>query len=68
MATFISDSNNLRTALDGQHGDHRQPGWDLTAFGYMAKTCRDQEVFSSGPIPGHAIVDAVVVNADGSPA
>ena len=58
----------LRAALDGQQGDHRQPGWDLTAFGYMAKTCRDQEVFSSGPIPGHVIVDAVVVNADGSPA
>ncbi len=58
----------LRAALDGQHADHRQPGWDLTAFGYMAKTCRDQEVFSSGPIPGDAIVDAVLVDADGSPA
>jgi hypothetical protein len=57
----------LRAALAGQQGDHRQPGWDLTAFGYMAKTCRDQEVFSTGPIPGHAVVDAVVVNADGSP-
>jgi len=53
----------LRAALAGQPGDHRQPGWDLTAFGYMAKTCRDQEVFSSGAIPGHAIVDAVVVKA-----
>jgi hypothetical protein len=56
----------LRAALAGQQGDHRQPGWDLTAFGYMAKTCRDQEVFSTGPIPGHAIVDAVLVQADGS--
>lgn len=58
----------LRAALAGQQADHRQPGWDLTAFGYMAKTCRDQEVFSTGPIPGRAIVDAVMVSADGSPA
>jgi hypothetical protein len=37
------------------------PGWDLTAFGYVAKTCRDREFLSTGPVPADCIVDATGV-------
>jgi len=37
------------------------PGWDLTAFGYVAKTCRDREFLSTGPVPADCIVDATLV-------
>jgi hypothetical protein len=57
----------LKAALDGQTADHRQPGWDLTAFGYMAKTCRDKEFFSTGLVPGDSIVKATVVDETGRP-
>jgi hypothetical protein len=49
----------LKEALEGQIKDYRQQGWDLTPFGYIAKTCRDEEAFSSGPVPGDCIVEAV---------
>jgi hypothetical protein len=62
---FMLVRAQLKAALAGQCQEHRQPGWDLTTFGYMAKTCRDQEVFSSGPIPGTAIVKATKVNKSG---
>ena len=55
----------LKEALEGATGDHRQPGWDLTPFGYIAKTCRDEEFFSSGPIPGECIARATVVTDEG---
>jgi hypothetical protein len=51
----------LKVAMEGETADHRQPGWDLTAFGYIAKTCRDEEFFSSGDVPGDCIVKATVV-------
>jgi len=57
----------LKAALDGETADHRQPGWDLTAFGYMAKTCRDREFFSTGRVPGDCIMEATVVDARGRP-
>jgi hypothetical protein len=57
----------LKAALEGQTADYRQPGWDLTAFGYIAKTCRDEEFFSSGPIPGECIVKVTLVDARGHP-
>jgi hypothetical protein len=37
------------------------PGWDLTAFGYIAKTCRDREFLSTGPVPADCIVAATLV-------
>jgi hypothetical protein len=37
------------------------PGWDLTAFGYIAKTCRDKEFLSTGPVPPACIVAATRV-------
>lgn len=39
------------------------PGWDLTPFGYIAKTCRDREVFSTGPVAPEAITRATLVGA-----
>jgi hypothetical protein len=40
---------------------HNHPGWDISPFGYVAKTIRDEEFFSDGDIPGDCIVDATVV-------
>jgi hypothetical protein len=44
----------------------RHPGWDTTVFGYIAKTCRDREFFSSGAIPAEAIKECRIVNAAGN--
>lgn len=41
-------------------------GWDMNPLGYIAKTCRDQEFFSTGSVPGACIVEATLVNAQGS--
>jgi hypothetical protein len=35
----------------------RNPGWQTTPFGYVAKTCRDKEFFSTGSVPGDCIID-----------
>jgi len=51
----------LEAALAGREEDYRQHGWDLTPFGYIAKTCRDEEAFSSGPVPGACVVEVVPV-------
>lgn len=61
---FQQVEDRLKEALAGQTAAHRHPGWDLTAFGYMAKTCRDEEFFSTGPIPGECIVKATVVGPE----
>jgi hypothetical protein len=39
------------------------PGWDLTAFGYIAKTCRDREYLSTGSVPPDCIVSATRVGS-----
>ena len=57
----------LEAALEGHTEDYRQHGWDLTPFGYIAKTCRDEEAFSSGPISGDCIVEVGHVNKAGEP-
>ena len=73
---FESIQAQLKAALDdklleaeriGKPLEYRHPGWDLTAFGYIAKTCRDKEFFSTGPVPGNCITEATIVNSDGSP-
>jgi hypothetical protein len=38
------------------------PGWDMTPFGYIAKTCRDREYLSTGPVPPDCIVAATPVD------
>jgi hypothetical protein len=45
---------------------HNHPGWDLSPFGYVAKTIRDGEFFSSGDVPGDCIREAVIVDWTGS--
>jgi hypothetical protein len=40
----------------------RNPGWQTTPFGYVAKTCRDREFFSTGPVPAGCIVSAAIVS------
>jgi tetratricopeptide (TPR) repeat protein len=40
----------------------RNPGWQTTPFGYVAKTCRDREFFSTGPVPADCVVSAVLVS------
>jgi len=62
---FEQVRGQLASALEGATGDHRQPGWDLTAFGYIAKTCRDEEFFAPCAIPGECIVRATVVSPEG---
>ena len=56
---FRQVQERLKEALEGQAEDYRQQGWDLTPFGYIAKTCRDEEAFSSGPVPGECVLEAV---------
>ncbi len=64
---FRQVQGKLKAALEGHTEDYRQHGWDLTPFGYIAKTCRDEEAFSTGSIPGDCIVEAVHVNQAGEP-
>jgi tetratricopeptide (TPR) repeat protein len=44
----------------------RNPGWQTTPFGYMAKTCRDREFFSTGAVSPDCIVGAFVVSVKGA--
>lgn len=42
--------------------NRRSPGWQTTPFGYVAKTCRDREFFSTGPVPADCVVSATLVS------
>ena len=42
--------------------NRRNPGWQTTPFGYVAKTCRDREFFSTGPVPAECVVSAALVS------
>jgi hypothetical protein len=46
---------------------YNHPGWDLSPFGYITKTIRDKEFFSSGDIPGGCILEARFVDRMGVP-
>jgi tetratricopeptide (TPR) repeat protein len=48
-----------------QFSEYNHPGWDLSPFGYVAKTIRDQEYFSSGDVPGNCIIEATIVDMRG---
>lgn len=50
---------------DAPQGEHRI-GWDRTAFGYIAKTILDEELFPAGPVPARCLVRAAIVDRDGS--
>jgi hypothetical protein len=54
----------LEANADAPRGEHRI-GWDRTAFGYIAKTIFDDELFPAGPVPGWCLVRASVVDQDG---
>jgi len=44
---------------------HNDPGWDLSPFGYITKTIRDKEFFTSGDVPGDCILKAAIVDKSG---
>jgi hypothetical protein len=44
---------------------HNHPGWDLSPFGYITKTIRDQEFFSDGDVPGDCVIEAMIVDKMG---
>ena len=48
-----------------QYSKHNHPGWDLSPFGYVTKTLRDQEFFTSGDVPGECLLEAVIVDQAG---
>lgn len=54
----------LKSKAEAPRGEHRI-GWDRTAFGYIAKTILDDELFPAGPVPGWCLVRASVVDRDG---
>lgn len=65
-AAFHMALAELTRALEHAGQDAwRHPGWDTTVFGYIAKTCRDREFFSSGGIPAGTIKKVQVVDAAG---
>lgn len=57
---------SLLSATENRPAEFRQPGWDTTPFGYIAKTCRDAECFSTGPIGGNCIARVEVVDTEGN--
>jgi hypothetical protein len=58
LGTFAYESafGQVKSQLETAALAPVDPGWDLTAFGYVAKTCRDHEYLSTGPIPASCIV------------
>lgn len=44
---------------------HNHPGWDLSPFGYITKTIRDKEFFTSADVPGDCIFNAAIVDKSG---
>jgi hypothetical protein len=54
----------LTTNADAPRGEHRI-GWDQTAFGYIAKTILDLELFPAGRVPASCLVRAAIVDRDG---
>jgi len=70
LLTYESAFRDVDARLRSEALAPADPGWDLTAFGYVAKTCRDREFLSTGPVPPDCIVDAtfVPVRSDSTPA
>ena len=60
--TFRDVHDQLDAALRTHKSEpDRRRGWDLTAFGYMAKTILDRELFTSGGVPPEFIRSATIV-------
>lgn len=53
----------LEEALS-KNKEYGDPGWDLSPFGYIAKTIRDKEFFSPAPIPGHCVKKATLIDSN----
>jgi len=66
-ASFLTVHQKLIEALEGASEEYRNPGWDATVFGYFAKTCRDMEFLSTGPIAGSCVSRAWIINREGQP-
>jgi hypothetical protein len=63
--TFRGVCDQLDAALKARQDDpDRRRGWELTAFGYMAKAILDRELFTSGGVPPEFIRSATIVSAD----
>lgn len=54
----------LEAKAEAPRGEHRL-GWDRTAFGYIAKTILDDELFPAGPVPPWCLLRASIVDRDG---
>jgi hypothetical protein len=65
-AAFSYALPELERCLSKASGIHRHPGWDTTLLGYIVKTCRDREMFSSGSIEPSAVTEACIVDRHGS--
>ena len=62
--TFRDVHDHLDAALKVRRSEpDRRRGWDLTAFGYMAKAILDRELFASGGVPPEFIRSATIVPA-----
>ena len=67
VAGFLMVREKLEHVLQAAAPSRWQhPGWDNTVFGYAAKTCRDREFLSTGPISGFCIKKAHLVDRAGS--
>lgn len=63
---FADVEDDLKRAWDRNAASgYNHPGWDLSPLGYVAKSIRDREFFSSGSVPGDCIVDAIIVDQHG---
>jgi hypothetical protein len=61
LTAFAKVKHELQQAYEQRLATGGHPGWDLTPFGYIAKSCRDREFFSTGTIPGESIAEATLV-------
>jgi hypothetical protein len=68
IAAFAHAQPELEAAYTRRLENGGDPGWDLTPLGYITKTCRDEEFFSTGPIDGESIVAATIVDQRGKAA
>lgn len=62
IGAFEQAQPQLEAAYEGRLAHGGDPGWDLVPLGYIAKTCRDEEFFSTGGIDPRCIVGATIVD------
>jgi hypothetical protein len=62
IGAFEQAHPQLETAYRRRLATGGDPGWDLVPLGYIAKTCRDEEFFSTGSVDPGCIVGATIVD------